>query len=403
MDRPKLWTKDFIMVSTANFLLFCSFYMLMVTLAIYAIEEFHASKSEAGIASGIFVLGAVLVRPIAGRLMDTVGKRKILIFGLALFLVMMLLYFPIHSLPLLLLIRLIHGFAFGISQTATGTIAADIIPLERRGEGMGYYATSMNLAMAIGPFVGLFLSQHFDGRTIFVVTSVLSLVALAASLFLQVPKTEMPAGNQPTAKGLHLRDFFEKTTVPIGILAAICGFVYSSILTYLSAYAEEINLVEAASFFFTMYALFLLLSRPFTGRLFDTKGENLVMYPSLVLYAAGLLLLSQAQTGISLLIAGAAIGVGMGTIQSSAQTISVNEAPRHRIGLATSTFFVFYDFGIGVGPFLLGSILPFSSFRGLYLGMAVIALLCLYVYYAVHGKKAAARRSRENSVEEISG
>jgi MFS family permease len=122
-----------------------------------------------------------------------------------------------------------------------------------------------------------------------------------------------------------------------------------------------------------------------------------------VLYAAGLLLLSQAQTGISLLIAGAAIGVGMGTIQSSAQTISVNEAPRHRIGLATSTFFVFYDFGIGVGPFLLGSILPFSSFRGLYLGMAVIALLCLYVYYAVHGKKAAARRSRENSVEEISG
>jgi len=400
MDRTRLWTKDFLMVFAANFLLFCSFYMLIVTLAIHAAEQFHASKGEAGVASGIFVLGAVLVRPIAGRLMETVGKRNMLLFGLALFLVMILLYFPITSLTLLLIIRFIHGFAFGISQTATGTIAADIIPLARRGEGMGYFATSMNLAMAIGPFVGLFLSQHYDGYVIFGVTSVLSAIALITALFLRAPRTEMPV-DMPKTSGLHLRDFFEKTTIPIGILAAICGMVYSSILSFLSTYAQEIRLVEAASFFFMMYALFLLLSRPFTGRLFDRKGENVVMYPSLLLFAAGLALLSQAQNGITLLIAGAVIGVGMGTIQSSAQTIGVNEAPRHRIGLATATFFVFYDFGVGIGPFLLGSILPFFGFRGLYALMAAITLFCLFVYYVVHGKKAAARR--KSGTERMTG
>ena len=65
-QKAKLWTKDFVMVSLSNFLLFISFYMLMVTLAVYSINKFHASQSEAGLASSIFVLGAVLVRPIAG-------------------------------------------------------------------------------------------------------------------------------------------------------------------------------------------------------------------------------------------------------------------------------------------------------------------------------------------------
>ena len=81
-QKPKLWTKDFIMVSTSNFLLFISFYMLMVTLVIYTIEKFHASRSQAGLAASIFVLGAVLVRPIAGRTIENVGKKKLLLFGL---------------------------------------------------------------------------------------------------------------------------------------------------------------------------------------------------------------------------------------------------------------------------------------------------------------------------------
>ena len=164
---------------------------------------------------------------------------------------------------------------------------------------------------------------------------------------------------------------------------------------------SEINLVDAASFFFVMYAGFLLMSRPFTGKLFDLKGENTVIYPSILLFGAGLLLLSQVQHGWTLLSAGAIIGVGFGTFQSSAQTVAVNEASSHRIGLATSTFFVFYDFGIGVGPFLLGVILPFIGFRDLYVGMSVIVFLGILIYYLVHGKKAAQRQKSVNSMNEF--
>lgn len=89
MEHPqKLWTKEFLMISLSNFLLFISFYILMVTLALFSIEHFHASESETGLASSVFVLGGVLVRPIAGKIIGQVGKKQLLLFGLALFLVM---------------------------------------------------------------------------------------------------------------------------------------------------------------------------------------------------------------------------------------------------------------------------------------------------------------------------
>ncbi|AXI10913.1 MFS transporter [Oceanobacillus zhaokaii] len=391
-QKPKLWTKDFIMVSTSNFLLFISFYILMVTLAVYSIEKFHASQSQAGLASSIFVLGAVLVRPIAGKTIEKVGKKKLLLFGLILFLVMMLFYFPVNNLALLLIIRFIHGFAFGISTTATGTIVADIIPAVRRGEGMGYFATSTNLAMAVGPFLGLYISQNFENNIIFITTTVFAVIALIATLFLRVPKTAFIPSASDEMGGFRLSDYFERSTIGIGILVALLGFVYSSILSFFTSYAVEINLVDAASFFFVLYAVFLLLSRPITGQMFDRLGENAVIYPSLLLFGVGMFLLSQANIGIILLIAGAIIGIGFGTFQSSAQTVAINEAPRHRIGLATSTYFVFFDTGIGIGPFVLGFILPLIGFRGMYVSMAVIIFVCIFVYYIVHGKKAAARK-----------
>ncbi|KAA9026954.1 MFS transporter [Niallia endozanthoxylica] len=394
-QKPKLWTKDFVMVSMSNFLLFISFYILMVTLAVYSIDKFHASQSEAGLASSIFVLGAVIVRPVAGRMIERVGKKRLLLFGLSLFLIMMLLYFPINSLPLLLLIRFIHGFAFGIATTATGTIAADIIPMSRRGEGMGYFATSVNLAMAVGPFLGLFISQNFNHSVIFVVTTFFSVIAIIATLFLHIPKVNTETKPTQMKKGFHPSDYFEKSTIPIAILVAIFGFAYSSILSFLSTYAEEIHLADAASFFFVMYAVFLLLTRPFTGKWYDLKGENKIIYPSIFLFGLGIIILSQAQHGITLLIAGAVIGIGFGTFQSSAQTVAVNLAPRNRIGLATSTFFVFYDFGIGVGPFLLGFILPLIGFRSLYMSMAAIVFFGIILYYLVHGKKAS-KLQKEN-------
>lgn len=387
--KPKLWTKDFLIVSSVNFFLFLTFYVLMVTLTIYTMDNFHASQAQAGLASSIFVLGAVLVRPIAGKKIDKIGRRKMLLGSLVLFLIASIGYFLVNSLSLLLIDRLIHGFAFGLATTATGTIAADIIPNERRGEGTGYFAMSTNLAMAFGPFIGLLITQHFSYSIIFYAASLFAAFSLVASLFMNVPEGDK--GGASPQKGFKISDYFEKRALPISIFIGFAGFTYSSILSYLTSFAKEMDLMDAASFFFVVFAVFLLASRPFTGRMFDVKGENAVIYPSLLLFAVGMVILSQSHHGITLLIAGALIGVGYGTFQSSCQAISIKEAPSNRMGLATSTFFTMYDFGIGVGPFLLGFLIPFTGFKGLFIGMSVFAFVLIGIYYLAHGKKASAR------------
>ena len=388
MNKPKLWTKNFLIVSTANFFLYFTFYLLMVTITIFATEKFHASPSEAGLASGIFVIGLLISRIFSGRYIDQVGWKKTLYIGFILFLITTCLYVLVNSMGFLLIIRFLNGAAMGIASTATGTIVAKIIPNERRGEGTGYYALSLTVAASIGPFLGMFITQHATFYMNFIVCIIFLAFSFIAVFFIKIPKLKFTKEELKKKKGLSLHNFFEVKAIPISIIACIIALGYSSILTFITTYAKEINLVYVSSFFFIVYAVFVLVSRPFTGRWFDEKGENFVMYPAILLFAMALFLLSQTHNGFSLLLAGALLGLGYGTASSSVQAIAVKASPKHRIGLATSTNFIFQDLGVGIGPFLLGYFVPLIGYRGLYMMMTVVLLVCLFLYYLLHGRKA---------------
>ena len=159
MKKESLWTKDFITIFTINFFVAIVFNLLIVTIASYAIEVFHTSANVAGFAASIFVIGALAGRLVAGPIIGTEGK-KVLIFGLLISLVTIVLYLIITNLQLLLINRLIHGFAFGAATTATATMIAQILPDSRRGEGIGYYSLNITLGQAIGPFLGILLSHY---------------------------------------------------------------------------------------------------------------------------------------------------------------------------------------------------------------------------------------------------
>lgn len=389
MEQKKepLWTKDFLLVFGVNFLLFLSFYLLVVIIPVYAKGEFNASTSMAGLASSIFVVGALMGRLFGGSAIERIGRKKLLFIGLAAFLVLTLLYFLINSLALLLFIRLFNGIAFALASTATGTIAASLIPNSRRGEGTGYYGVSIIIASAIGPFIGLLITDRISAEANFIICSVLALVTLLAALFMNIPRLVLTAEQMKEMKGFKLSNFLEPKAVPISIISFVMALGYSSVLSYLTFYAKEINLVEAASLFFIVYAVVVILSRPITGRLFDVKGVNIVMYPAIIAYAIGMVLLSQAHNGIILLLAGVFIGLGYGTLQSSSQALAIKLSPAHRMGLATSTFYIFVDIGIGFGPFALGFITPLVGFRGMYLLIAAMLAASVVLYHLLVGRQ----------------
>ena len=398
MNKPKLWTKNFLIVSIANFFLYFTFYLLMVTITTFATEKFNASPSQAGLASGIFVIGILIARIFSGRYIDQVGWKKMLYIGFIFFLITTCIYILVNSMEFLLINRFLNGAAMGIASTATGTIVAKIIPNERRGEGTGYYALSVTVAAAIGPFLGMFITGHANFYMNFIVCIILLALSFIAVFFVKVPKLEFKKEELQKKKSFSLQNFFEAKAIPISIVSAIVALGYSSILTFLTSYVKEISLVNVGSFFFVIYAVFVLVSRPFTGKWFDEKGENFVMYPSILLFAIALVILSQTHSGFALLLAGALVGLGYGTTSSSAQAISVKVSPKHRIGLATSTNFIFQDLGVGFGPFILGLFVPLVGYRGLYIVMAAVILICLLIYYFLHGRKAVYKRESRESI-----
>ena len=390
MNKERLWTKDFVTVSVINFLIILVYYLLMVTIASYATYEFHASMSIAGLVAGIFIIGALIGRLATGHIIENIGNKKILIVGVIFFIIASALYFGAINLQLLLINRLLHGIALGVTGTATGTIVAKIIPHNRRGEGIGYYSMSAILAAAIGPFLGILLSQHANFKTIFIFNLILGITAFVVSLFVNEPINKSSEQDQiKTVKSFKISNFLELEAIPISIVTLIISFSFSGVLTFMSFYAEQIHLVEAASFFFLIYAIAIFVSRPFSGRLFDVKGANIVAYPCLFIYAIGMLLYSQAHQGITLLLAGAIMGLGYGNFLSCAQAISIKAIPHHRLGLATSTYFIFWELGFGVGPYLLGFLVPFTGYRGLYLMMVVMIIASIVLYYFLHGRKVS--------------
>ncbi|QGM29972.1 MFS transporter [Bacillus sp. N3536] len=384
--KEKLWTKDFVSITLINFFLMLTFYLLMVTISVFAVNEFQSNASAAGFASSIFVIGALVGRLFGGRYIDKLGQKKLLLIGIGIMIMTAIVYFFVESYMMLSIIRVIHGIAFGIAGTATGTIVAQAVPTTRRGAGIGYFALSMTVATAIGPFIGMFILAHFAFNYIFIFCLVCVVISFLLSLMIKVK--ELPEEKHEEEPGRGIFKFIEKKAAPVSLVAAVTAFCYAGIISFLSFFASEHSLTEAASFFFVVYAVAVLVSRPFTGKLFDNKGPNSIMYPAIISFAIGMFMLSQANNAITLLIAGAFIGFGYGTYMSSSQAAAIKEVSAHRVGLATATFFILTDIGLGVGPFLQGYLVPSIGYNGLFLILGILLVLCLPLHYFLYGKHA---------------
>ena len=270
-----------------------------------------------------------------------------------------------------------------------------VIPDSRRGEGTGDFSLSSTFSTALGPFLGAYLSQQAAGyTTVFLVCCGFAALAMLITLFARIPEISLSVEQRrKIMNGFRLKDFFENNALPISLVMILMGASFSSIISFLNMYAAQIQMMEAASYFFLVYAIFLFISRLFSGRILDVKGDNIVFYPSLISFAISLLMLSLAAHNFTFLLAGALAALGFGTMMSAGQAIAIKLTPMHRYGLATSTFFVCLDSGVGLGPFFLGYLVPIVEYRGMYLTLAFVVGLSIILYYFLHGRKAAVKHA----------
>lgn len=443
MAREKLWTKDFVLGAGVNFAIMANYYSLMVVVADYAMKQYGASAAVAGLAASIFIIGALVSRVVVGYIMDRVGRKRLLLIVSTLEVVFSAAYFLGLNIGVLFVLRFCHGFCYGAGSTTVGTVVTSIVPNSRKGEGIGYYMLSVTVGAAIGPFLGMFLTQVAGYELLFGAATFIAVGNLVSVILLKVPEQKpqvkkvrtanmeakqsaeaavgeaanssaspaasgatsaAPITAAATSKGtaaakpsapkhrFSLKDFLEFTIFPLSATCAVLYFCYSSLLTFLTPFSAEAGLETASSFFFVVYAIATFATRPFTGKLFDSKGDKYVMIPAFVAFIIGMAILSSVHTPVAMLASAALLGFGVGTIQSSALALCVRMTPDSRIALANSTFYMFLDLGVGVGPLLLGMAEPVLGYRGLFISMAFVAALALIAYLFVGRKRGTMRR-----------
>ena len=392
-ESTKLWTKGFILDTLVNFLIYIIYYMLMVIIASEAIHSLGASMSEAGLASGIFILGTLLARVFAGRSIELYGRKKMLYAGIIFYLVTTAMYFLIHSIGMLYLVRALNGIGYGVASTATSTIVSTMIPSARRGEGVNYYALSMSLAAAIGPFIGMILQQIVPFNDIVIFSLAMIVICLVAVAVMHVQEFELTEDHRKELQAFHIQNFLEPKVAGISIVAFIVAVCYSSVLSFLASYAENLGLLTAGTLFFVVYALVITLARPVAGVLFDRKGEDFVMYPTYACLAIGLFLLAMTTHSWMMLLAGVFVGLGYGTFMSNGQAICIHLVKEFRIGVAVSTYFVALDLGLGVGPYVLGALKDSIGFSGIYVLTGIGAVFSAILYYLIYARGRDAKKA----------
>ena len=253
----------------------------------------------------------------------------------------------------------------------------------------------MTLASAFGPFLGLVLNNNLGFSSIFGISLISIVVSFSFTLLIKkLPMNhDIVTEEQSRPKGLSA--FLQKEALPISCVVILVGIAYASVLSFLSIYSEMLHLVTASSFFFIVFAVVTFVTRPFTGKIYDHFGENKVMYPVLLSFAIGLAILSMVSSPFLLLLSAAFIGFGYGTIVPTAQAIAIQQSPTSKMGLATSTFYIFVDFGAGMGPFILGLLIPFMGYRYLYLAMAGLIIIAMILYFFVHGRYQKSTSSKD--------
>ncbi|MDY0254939.1 MAG: MFS transporter [Tenuifilaceae bacterium] len=375
INKPTFWSKDFVMLTVANLLMAIAFYFMLPVLPIYLVDKLSVSKGEVGTILAFYTIAALMIRPFSGWAIDTFGRKKIYLIAFLLFSASYVIY-PIASGVLgFLAIRYFHGLAWGTLTTTSSTIAVDIIPRSRRGEGIGIFGLSMTIGMAIGPMIAILIAGETRFNILFASAIAISFLGFLLALIIKYPKFKSYNHN----KVFRWNGLIEKTALPVSANMMLVMFPYGGVLSFIALYAKEIG-VQSSGLFFLLLSVGIGLSRVGSGRLIDKQGPTAVSVIGIILLIVGFPVLALIQTSLGFHTAALVLGLGYGMIMPTFQTMVNNIAPANSRGAANSTFFTAFDLGIGLGMIGTGVLSQWLGFGHTFIISSAMNLAALALF-----------------------
>ena len=380
MDPNRLWSPAFINYGISSGILYMTQYVLVAALPIVITSELSGSDLDAGLAMTYFQIGTIVCRLFAGRLIDGFNKRVVLLLSTALFFIIMGLFNFTTSLEAIFVLRGLHGVVFALGTTVMAALAVLVLPPNRKGEGINMFAIFSNVAMVLGPAIGLYALASYGSIALYLFLTIMTGLVLVLSNSIPLSK-ELAMPKPSTHKGWHISQFIEKRSLPWALMGLFIGFTYSGVLVFIPIELNSMGSGIWGSAFFAIFAVMIIISRPLVGKAYARYGSKYIIYPGLVLFILGLLALGIATTPLTIILTAPLLGLGYGAAQPAFQALAIQSAPIERAGVSTATYFLALDISVGAGSVILALLASAVGYQYLYMFTALTMFVALALYH----------------------
>ncbi|MFJ3384032.1 MULTISPECIES: MFS transporter [unclassified Curtobacterium] len=366
-EPSKIWNRAFIAIFATNVLVSIGLQMSNVLIGKYT-DSLGATAAVVGIVSSAFAWSAIVFKLASAPALDAFN-RKFIVLGAIIAIGVAFLGFGISgNVPELITFRLLQGAGQAFSTTAFIAMAADALPRERIGTGLGFFTLGAGVAQMVGPVISLKVAAAGSYDTAFFIAA--GFVGLGVVMCTQIKLTY----KRPKGFTLSPKNFFAKEVLLAAIITFFVFACYSLVNPFLAIFAGQQGVGSNISFFFTIYAGVLFVSRPLAGRLADRFGY-LVLVPMMVLFIGSFFLISVSHSLLAFLVAAVLFGFGYGGCQPVLQSMAMKMVPRERRGAGSTTNFLGSDLGNIVGPIVGGSIATTFGYTAMWQGMTVALVI----------------------------
>lgn len=364
----RLLTLPFVTVVTSGLFYFMSLGMQLPTVPKFIKGELGGSELAVGVIVGSFSIGAVTIRPIAGRLGDSGGRRPLVIVGALLVSASVLLYSLIGSEVMLFAARLLGGVGEAAFFVGAGTMVTDLAPADRRGEAISYWSVAVYGGLAMGPTLGEFVLAGDHYGRVWVVAATLSLMAALVGLVTN-ETADLETKHEPAP--LINRNAIGPGTVLFLGMISMSGFA-----AFVPLYVSDIGMQDSAMVFL-LYGSTVLLVRVLGAKIPDRLGTLLSGTIAMVLSATGLIVVAVTGNPAGLYVGTLVFSIGMSLLYPAMLTMALIGVPDSERGSAVGTISSFFDLAQGIGAAVLGLSVAVAGFQMAFITAAVFMLIGL--------------------------
>jgi MFS family permease len=372
---------EFLLCAVANFLQGIS-----VNLHLHLpgfLKNLGANEMEIGTIFSLMAIAAIVVRPLVGRGMDSWGRRVMMLGGGIANVVVLALYLTVREIgPWVYLVRIGHGLTEATLFTAFFTHAADLVPAERRTEGIALFGVSGLVSISVGALLGDLILSHGSYTALFTASVALAAVSLVLSLPL---RDRRPAGHTAPSRGFFAA-LVQKDLLPVWFVGSVFATAATSYFTFLKTLVMEIQTGSVGGFF-TAFTGAALVLRLFFGWVPDRFGKKRVLLPGLGLVVIGLVVLAFSSRNIEILASGFLCGLGHGFSFPILISLMIDRARPAERGAAMSIFTALFDAGLLLGGPAFGALIHFAGY-GVMFTSAAATLACGTVVFFLWDRPA---------------